>query len=151
MTALLHALIGPTASGKESTALAVAAHAPVEILSLDSMKVYRGMSIGTAKASREARRRVPHHLVDIAAAKREVGDRVCIIGNIDPVGTLLLGTPEKVLEESRRCIADAGQRGGFVLAPGCGVPPNSPPENLEAMSDAVERYGGYPLVGTRAG
>ena len=91
------------------------------------------------------------HLVDVAAAKREVGDRVCIIGNINPVGTLLLGTPEKVLEESRRCIAEAGQGGGFVLAPGCGVPPNSPPENMEAMRDAAERYGGYPLVGTRAG
>jgi len=65
-TELLHALVAPTASGKESTALAVAALAPVEILSLDSMKVYRGMSVGTAKASAEARARVPHHLVDIA-------------------------------------------------------------------------------------
>ena len=62
----LLALIGPTASGKESTALALAGRLPVEILSLDSMKVYRGMDIGTAKASQAARDRVPHHLVDLA-------------------------------------------------------------------------------------
>ena len=86
------------------------------------------------------------HLVDVAAAKREVGDRVCIIGNIDPVGTLLLGTPEQVLEESRHCIEQAGQGGGFVLAPGCGVPPNTPPENLAMMGQAVERFGQYPLT-----
>jgi len=65
-TSLLRALIGPTASGKESTALAVAARAPVEILSMDSMKVYRDMFVGTAKASAAVRARVPHHLVDIA-------------------------------------------------------------------------------------
>ncbi|MEN8151033.1 MAG: tRNA (adenosine(37)-N6)-dimethylallyltransferase MiaA, partial [Planctomycetota bacterium] len=66
MSELLHALVAPTASGKESTALAVASLAPVEILSLDSMKVYRGMDVGTAKAPAEARARIPHHLVDIA-------------------------------------------------------------------------------------
>ena len=85
------------------------------------------------------------HLVDVAAAKREVGDRVCIIGNIDPVGTLLLGTPEQVLEESKHCIERAGQGGGFVLAPGCGVPPNAPPENLVAMRQAAEQFGRYAL------
>lgn len=66
MMQTLHALVAPTASGKESTALAVADLAPVEILSLDSMKVYRGMTVGTAKASGEVRARIPHHLVDIA-------------------------------------------------------------------------------------
>ena len=85
------------------------------------------------------------HLVDVSVAKREVGNRVCIIGNIDPVGTLLLGTPEKVLKESRQCIEEAGQGGGFVLAPGCGVPPNSPPKNMAMMGEAVARYGRYPL------
>ena len=85
------------------------------------------------------------HLVDVSVAKREVGDRVCIIGNIDPVGTLLLGTPDQVLEESRLCIEGAGHGGGFVLAPGCGVPPDSPRENLAMMGEAVVRYGRYPL------
>lgn len=60
------ALIGPTASGKESTAIALAGHLPVEILSLDSMKVFRGMDVGTAKASSAHRARVRHHLIDLA-------------------------------------------------------------------------------------
>ncbi len=62
----LRALIGPTASGKESTSLVLAAEHDLEILSLDSMKLFRGMDIVTAKASLAARERVPHHLVDLA-------------------------------------------------------------------------------------
>ncbi|GAB7540222.1 tRNA (adenosine(37)-N6)-dimethylallyltransferase MiaA [Burkholderia sp. 3C] len=58
-------LLGPTASGKTAAALALAARHPVEIVSVDSALVYRGMDIGTAKPSREERERVPHHLIDI--------------------------------------------------------------------------------------
>jgi len=54
------------ASGKERLALAVAERLGGEIISADSMKVYRGLDIGTAKPDAEARRRVPHHLVDVA-------------------------------------------------------------------------------------
>jgi len=61
-----YALLGPTASGKSRLALALAARCPVEIVSLDSAQVYRGMDIGTAKPSPEERARVPHHLIDIA-------------------------------------------------------------------------------------
>lgn len=59
-------ITGPTASGKERTALGVAERLGGEIISLDSMKVYRGMDIGTAKATAECRRKVPHHLLDVA-------------------------------------------------------------------------------------
>jgi tRNA dimethylallyltransferase len=59
-------LLGPTASGKTSVALALAARLPVEIVSVDSAQVYRGMDIGTAKPDRETLERVPHHLIDIA-------------------------------------------------------------------------------------
>ncbi len=62
----LRALIGPTASGKESTSLVLAGRYGLEILSLDSMKLFRGMDIVTAKASLPARKRIPHHLVDLA-------------------------------------------------------------------------------------
>jgi tRNA dimethylallyltransferase len=58
-------LLGPTASGKTSVALALAERLPVEIVSVDSAQVYRGMDIGTAKPDRETLERVPHHLVDI--------------------------------------------------------------------------------------
>jgi len=59
------ALLGPTASGKSRVAAALAARLPVEIVSMDSAQVYRGMDIGTAKPSREERERVPHHLLDV--------------------------------------------------------------------------------------
>ena len=59
-------LTGPTASGKEGLALAAAERLGGEVLSADSMKVYRGMDLGTAKPSPEDRARVPHHLLDVA-------------------------------------------------------------------------------------
>ncbi len=60
------ALVGPTGAGKTSVSLAVAPGLRAEIVGVDSMQVYRGMDVGTAKASAEERRRVPHHLIDIA-------------------------------------------------------------------------------------
>jgi tRNA dimethylallyltransferase len=59
------AIMGPTASGKTAAALAIAQTRPVEIISVDSALVYRGMDIGTAKPSREELASVPHHLIDI--------------------------------------------------------------------------------------
>lgn len=59
------ALAGPTASGKTAAALALARLAPVEIVSVDSALVYRGMDIGTAKPTREELAQAPHHLIDI--------------------------------------------------------------------------------------
>ncbi|SPR98113.1 tRNA (adenosine(37)-N6)-dimethylallyltransferase MiaA [Cupriavidus taiwanensis] len=58
-------LLGPTASGKTAAALALAADAPVEIISLDSALVYREMDIGTAKPTRDELAAAPHHLIDI--------------------------------------------------------------------------------------
>jgi tRNA dimethylallyltransferase len=60
-----YCLLGPTASGKSRLALQLAACLPIEIVSVDSAQVYRGMDIGTAKPSRSERERVPHHLVDM--------------------------------------------------------------------------------------
>jgi tRNA dimethylallyltransferase len=82
------ALVGPTASGKTEAALQVAEALGAEILSIDSMQVYRGMDVGTAKPTREQRARVPHHLLDLVepseafsvaafqAAAREAADDV---------------------------------------------------------------------------
>jgi tRNA dimethylallyltransferase len=61
----LFVLLGPTASGKTRLSLELAERFGGEIVSGDSMQVYRGMDIGTAKASPEEQRRVPHHLIDI--------------------------------------------------------------------------------------
>lgn len=58
-------LTGATATGKTSVSLEMARRLDAEIISLDSMAIYRGMDIGTAKPSREVRQQVPHHLIDI--------------------------------------------------------------------------------------
>jgi tRNA dimethylallyltransferase len=59
------ALLGPTASGKSALAVELAGRLPLEIVSMDSALVYRGMDIGTAKPDAALRARVPHHLVDL--------------------------------------------------------------------------------------
>jgi len=59
-------LAGPTAVGKSAVVLELAEQLGGEIISVDSMQVYRGLDIGTAKPSPEEQRRVPHHLIDVA-------------------------------------------------------------------------------------
>ena len=59
------AVVGPTASGKSALALALSRARKGEIVSCDSLQVYRGLDIGSAKATTEERRAVPHHLVDV--------------------------------------------------------------------------------------
>ena len=58
-------LMGPTGAGKTDAALALAERLPLEIVSVDSAMVYRGLDIGTAKPAAALRARVPHHLIDI--------------------------------------------------------------------------------------
>ncbi len=60
------AVAGPTASGKSSLALSLADYFGGEVVSFDSMQIYREMDIGTAKATQEERARVPHHMIDVA-------------------------------------------------------------------------------------
>ena len=60
------ALVGPTASGKSEAAIAIAPGLGAEIVSVDSMLVYRGMDVGTAKPTVAQRAAVPHHLLDLA-------------------------------------------------------------------------------------
>jgi tRNA dimethylallyltransferase len=59
------ALLGPTASGKSRLALALAERLPLEIVSMDSAQVYRGLDIGTAKPIAAERAALPHHLIDV--------------------------------------------------------------------------------------
>lgn len=69
---------GPTASGKSAVAMELAERIGGEIVSVDSMQVYRGLDIGTAKPSAEDRARVPHHLVDVVGL-REPFDAACFV------------------------------------------------------------------------
>jgi len=69
---LLLVLLGPTASGKTSLSLFLAEQLGGEIVSCDSVAVYRELEIGTAKPAPEERRRIPHHMIDIAAPTEQV-------------------------------------------------------------------------------
>jgi tRNA dimethylallyltransferase len=62
----LLALVGPTAAGKSEAGITVAEYLGAEIVSVDSMLVYRGMDVGTAKPIAEQRTGIPHHLLDVA-------------------------------------------------------------------------------------
>ena len=90
------ALAGPTASGKTAAALAIAAEWPVEIVSVDSALVYRGMDIGTAKPTAAERAAVPHHLIDIRdplqaySAAEFRADALALIGAIRARGRIPL-------------------------------------------------------------
>jgi tRNA dimethylallyltransferase len=92
----LLALAGPTASGKTQAALAIAAHLPCEIVSVDSALVYRGMDIGTAKPTPAERGAVPHHLIDIRdplqsySAAEFVQDAGALVAQINARGRVAL-------------------------------------------------------------
>ena len=79
------------------------------------------------------------HKVDLKTAKQRVGQRVCLMGNLDPVEVLWRGTPETAAIASRQAVADAGKDGGFILGSGCEVPMHAPQENLHAMIAAARR------------
>ena len=96
MTPRYIALAGPTASGKTAAALAIAQQHAVEIISVDSALVYRGMNIGTAKPTAAELAAVPHHLINIRdplnaySAAEFVQDAECLIANITARGKLPL-------------------------------------------------------------
>ncbi|WP_428937649.1 tRNA (adenosine(37)-N6)-dimethylallyltransferase MiaA [Fontivita pretiosa] len=92
-------ILGPTASGKTALALALAERVGAEILSVDSMTVYRGMDIGTAKPTPQQRERIRHHLIDV----------------VDPNQTF---TVARFVELADEVIADAARRGVPLIATG---------------------------------
>ena len=93
-------LLGPTASGKSAMAMALARSDPrIEIISLDSAQVYRGMDIGTAKPDRHERESVRHHLIDL----------------IDPAESF---SAARFVDAASRAAREIRQRGGIPLMVG---------------------------------
>jgi tRNA dimethylallyltransferase len=93
------AIMGPTASGKTAAALAIARERPVEIISVDSALVYRGMDIGTAKPTPEELASAPHHLIDI----------------IDPLEAYSVA---QFRDDTLRLVAEISARGALPLLVG---------------------------------
>ena len=83
--------------------------------------------------------------VDLAAAKQSVGDRICLMGNIDVTHILVDADKDEVFEEVRQAIADAGRSGGYILAPDHDHATMSV-ERMRWMVEACREYGRYPLA-----
>ena len=81
--------------------------------------------------------------VDLADAKRRVGGRLFLKGNVDPVNTVLRGTPDQCRQDARRRLEIAMPAGGYILSTACVVPPHAPPENIKALVEAVQEWGRY--------
>ncbi len=92
-------LMGPTGAGKTDAAIALARQRPVEIVSVDSAMVYRGMDIGTAKPDAQLRAAIPHHLIDI----------------LEPDQRYSVG---QFLRDARQAIAEIRARGNTPLLTG---------------------------------
>lgn len=76
----------------------------------------------------------------LADAKREIGDRVFLKGNIDSVNVLLKGSPDDVRRAARECLDAAAPGGGYILSSACSVAPAVPPKNIEAMVETAAKY-----------
>jgi uroporphyrinogen decarboxylase len=86
------------------------------------------------------------NLVDMESAKHKVGQRVCLVGNVDPVGVMMQGTPEDVDRAVRECFRKASDSpSGFILATGCDIPYDGSLENLDQFMASGRKYGRWPL------
>jgi uroporphyrinogen decarboxylase len=80
------------------------------------------------------------HKVNIAEARHLFRGRTCLAGNVDPVHVLMEGTPAEVEAVCRDCLAKAAAGGGFILMPGCDIPPSVPEENLRVFLRTAESW-----------
>jgi uroporphyrinogen decarboxylase len=78
----------------------------------------------------------------LAEAKKRVGDRVCLIGNFDPL-ILQEGSLDDARREAKRCLAEGMEGGGYVLGTGDEVPPTARLDNLKAMVEMADEHGRY--------
>lgn len=127
-------LSGPTGCGKTELSLMLAEELDGEIVSADSMQVYKGMDIGTAKATLEERSRVPHHMIDV----REVTDPFNVVDFYYEAQTAI----EKVISNDRVPIIVGGS--GFYLRTLLYGPPAGPPSvpTLRAqLEEQMDEFG----------
>ena len=140
MRSPLIAVVGATATGKTHAALVLAEALDGEVVSADAYQVYRGLDIGTAKASPELRARVPHHLLDIADPE----DQLTLARYLDAVHAALAG-----IWSRRKLPILAGGSGQYVwaLLEGWQVPRVAPDPALRArLEDLAAREGTTALV-----
>ena len=138
---MLRALVGPTASGKTEAAIALASALGADIVSVDSMLVYRGMDVGTAKPTAEQRARVPHHLLDLA----EPSERFTV-ARFQSEAAVRSSAGWRLAAPGRRVGAVLPRGGRRSAVPAGGSRWCAPPSQAEADELGVRRalLGGWP-------
>ncbi|MBH9553019.1 tRNA (adenosine(37)-N6)-dimethylallyltransferase MiaA [Inhella gelatinilytica] len=124
-------LVGPTGCGKTAAALAVAQRLPVEVISVDSALIYRGLDIGSAKPTAAEQQAVPHHLIDILdplqsySAAQFVADAQRLVSEVQARGRLplLVGGTMLYVKALRDGISD--------------MPPSSPAVRAQVDREAA--------------
>ncbi|NGX50897.1 MAG: tRNA dimethylallyltransferase [Chlamydiae bacterium] len=127
-------IAGPTATGKTHLSLELARLLDGEIISADSVQVYRGMDIGTAKASMEDRLSVPHHLIDIC----DLADSFNVVQFYEAATEIC----REILSRGRTPIIVGGT--GFYLRALLYGPPEGPPASPEVrkkLEQDIEKFG----------
>jgi len=81
--------------------------------------------------------------VELADAKRRVGDKAFIKGNIDPVHVLLGGTVEKVRQDAESRLEVGKPGGGYILSTACSIAPRTPRENIQVLAEVADESGRY--------
>lgn len=90
------------------------------------------------------------NLVDMEHAKRTVGGKKCLVGNVDPMGIMMQGSPTEVDAAVKECFRKAFDSPcGFILATGCDIPYDGPLENLDQFMASGRKYGKWPLSADR--
>ena len=80
---------------------------------------------------------------DIYALKKEYGNKMSFVGNMDLAGVLSFGTPEEVVEDTKKHIDKLAPGGGYVVASSHSITDDVPPENYIAMIETAQTYRGY--------
>ena len=129
------AITGPTASGKTALSLSLARELGCEIISCDSMQIYRGMDVGTAKATPDERALVPHHLIDIL----EPGEDF----SAERYRTLALAAAEDITSRGRlpMFVGGTGLYIDTVMRCGADSPESDPEYRAELMRGADTEQG----------
>jgi uroporphyrinogen decarboxylase len=83
--------------------------------------------------------------VDLRLCKKEIGNRVCLMGNVNPAGAIFSGTPDEVAAEAEAAMDAAGAGGRFFLGSGCEVAVKAPTENVRKLVEVGHRRGPWPL------
>jgi uroporphyrinogen decarboxylase len=81
--------------------------------------------------------------IDIRKAKQKAGEKICLLGNLDPINVLYRGTPEMAGKEAERIIKIGKENGGYLFNSGEMIPRDTPEENMRAMIQTAKKFSTY--------